>query len=175
MNKYNNWIGVGFKGGGILGIGGVEYMSGTLRNLGLMQEHHDYQVGSGRIGLGLGGGVGAIACIVLDCPNLYSLNDTKVDDWSINFALAVKWDGIVDALRGYKFFSSVVKLKDFKKVTPTDLSNIRDGVSYISNASTAPGVRAGSGPRLVTIDVPFAGVGYELSASVSSGRIEILN
>lgn len=81
MDKYSSWIGVGFKGGGILGIGGVDYVSGTLRNLGFLSEHHDFQIGSGRFGLGLGASVGAVACIVYNW----------VDDWSINIAYGAKW------------------------------------------------------------------------------------
>lgn len=174
MDKYNQWIGVGFKGGGILGIGGVDYMSGTLRNLGLLGEHHDFQIASGRLGLGLGGSVGVIACIVYDCPNLYVLNDTTVDDWSINAAFGPKWDSIVKGLRGYKFFETVLKMYSKAKLVPSDIDNLRNSASYLYTAGDIAMAQKGA-PKLVTIDVPAAGVGVELSAYITKGTIEILS
>lgn len=177
MDNYSSWIGLGFKGGGILGIGGVDYLSGTMRNVGFLAEHHDFQVLSGRLGLGLGGSVGAVACFIYHCPNLYVLNDTIADDWSINVALEVKWDGIADGLKNLKFFPTLAKLgakaAGWSSATPADITNLRNGMSYIY--TTQDVMRMNNLPKLVTIDIPGAGVGFELSASVSKGTIEILD
>ncbi|MEP6924412.1 MAG: hypothetical protein ABI954_08090 [Pyrinomonadaceae bacterium] len=177
MDNYSSWIGFGFKGGGILGIGGVDYLSGTMRNVGFLSEHHDFQVLSARLGLGLGGSVGAVACFVYNCSNLYALNDTIADDWSINVALEVKWDAIADGLKNFKFFPTLAKLgakaAGWSKATPGDITNLRNGMSYIYTAQDI--VTMNGSPKLVTIDIPGAGVGYELSASFSKGKIEILD
>lgn len=169
MDKYSSWIGVGFKGGGILGIGGVDYVSGTLRNLGFLSEHHDFQIGSGRFGLGLGASVGAVACIVYNCANLWTLNDTLVDDWSINIAYGAKWDTVIKGQKNYKFFSIVSKINDITKTTTADIENLRNAAAYLYSAQDI----AGNSPKLVTIDIPAAGVDLELSAFVMKGTIEI--
>ena len=177
MDKYSSWIGLGFKGGGILGIGGVDYLSGTLRNIGFLSEHHDFHIASGRFGLGLGGSVGVVACIVYHCHNLYVLNDTIADDWSINVALEVKWDTLVDGLKNLGFLSTLAQIAskggNWAKLSPKEIGDLRNGMSYLYTAQDI--ARMNGTPKLVTIDIPGAGVGYELSASVSKGRIEILS
>ncbi len=173
MDKYNSWVGLGFKGGGFTAITGFEYVTGTLRNVGLMSEHHDFQILNVRGGIGLGGSVGAIFCAVYNCPNLWRLDGAWVSDWSINVALGEKWDSVVKGLKNYNLISTVKRINDSKKATPADLENIRNGASYIYG--TVDTIRMDDKPKLVTIDIPLAGVGYELSAYVSAGKIEMLD
>ncbi|MEK7725394.1 MAG: hypothetical protein AAB336_13660 [Acidobacteriota bacterium] len=173
MNKYNSWVGLGFKGGGFTAIAGFDYVSGTLRNVGLMSEHHDFHILNVRGGIGLGGSVGAIFCAVYNCPNLWRLHDTWVSDWSINVALGGRWDSVAKGLKNYNLIATVKKINDSKKLNPADLENIRNGASYIWGAVDT--IRMNDSPKLITIDIPMAGVGYELSAFVSAGKIEMLN
>jgi len=174
MGKYDNWIGLGAKGGGTLGILGMEYLGGTLRNVGSITEHHDFQLLSYRMGVGLGGGVGVTACIVYDCGNLIDLNGTRVEDWSVNAQLGAKWDSILKGLKNYKFLVTVAKLgKKILNATPGDMDNLRNAMSYLYTAYDI--ASKGKGPKVVTIDIPGAGVGLELSLHRTEGNMEILD
>jgi len=178
LDKYSCWFGVGFKGGGSLFVPGMEYMSCTMRNLGVPMEHHDFQILSIRLGLGLGASVGAIACLIYNCGNLYDLNETEAADWSINVALTGKWDSFVKGLANLKFFPSLLRIgKQVNKGTalvPSDLENIRNSMSYLY---TGCDYLQGSGGKvkMITVDIPGAGVGYELSAHWAQGKIEVLD
>lgn len=173
MDKYETWIGVGIKGGGTLFVVGLEYLSGTIRNLGMLTEHNDFQVLGPRFGLGLGGGAGVVACMVFHCLNINNLNDTDASDWSINASLGAKWDGIVKGLANYNFFATIGKVGTVLKATPSDIDNLRNGMSYFYAFCDIASMNAS--PKLVTIDVPGAGVGMELSAHWTTGKIEILD
>ena len=178
FDKYSTWFGLGFKGGGILIIGGAEYLSCTMRNLGNPNEHHDLQILSARAGLGLGGSVGMIACLIYNCSNLHNLNDTQAADWSINVAFAEKWDTVVKGLASCRFFPSLLKIgKAVNKsagVIPSDLENIRNAMSYLYTGYDYLKGSAGA-PKMITVDIPGAGVGYELSAYWAQGQIEMLD
>lgn len=177
MDQYKTWCGVGVKGGGTLFAVGMEYLAGDLRNLGQLGELHSFQMMSVRIGPGLGGGAGYVACIVFDCLNLWNLNDTESSDWSINVALGGKWSEVVKGLSKYKFFPTLLKIGEAAgkqtALVPADIDNLRNGASYFWTGCDIG--KRGNGPKLVTIDIPFAGVGVELSAHWTQGKIEILD
>ena len=171
MSSYESWIGLGVKGGGTLGFVGMETLEGVASNLGYPKHSHSLNVSSIRLGLGLGGGAGFVAIVVFKCGNLMNLNGTKTTDWSINFALGEKWDGVVKGLKNYKFFSTVARIGGiFSKAVPSDVDNIRNSMSYLYTAYDISGM---SGPKLVTIDIPFAGIGAEVSAHYLDGEITI--
>jgi hypothetical protein len=171
MSSQESWIGLGIKGGGTLGFLGMETLEGTVTNLGFPQDSHSLNVTSIRLGIGLGGGAGYVAVMVYKCGNLMNLNGTKTTDWSINVALGEKWDGVVKGLKNYKFFSTVARIgAKLSKAVPSDVDNIRNSMSYLYTAYDIYGM---SGPKLVTIDIPFAGVGAEVSAHYLDGEITI--
>ena len=119
----------------------------------------------------LGGGAGLIACLVFNCPNLTVLDETDQADWGVNIALGEKWDGVVKALKNYKFFAAIAKVgKSVMKLNPKDIESIRNSMAYLYNAydmQTMPG------PKMITIDIPGAGVGLEVSANMTMGKLEI--
>jgi hypothetical protein len=178
FDKYSTWFGLGYKGGGILVAAGMEYLSCTMRNVGMPSEHHDFQILSARVGLGLGGSVGAVACLIYNCSNLYDLNDTQASDWSVNVAFAGKWGDVVDGLTKYDFFPSLLRIgkvvNSKTALVPSDIENIRNAMSYLW---TGHDYLQGSGgkAKMITVDIPGAGIGYELSASWAQGQIEILS
>jgi hypothetical protein len=176
MNEYITWIGTGVEGGGTLFVPGVEYVAGGLFNLGMLEEYHDFQILNIRMGLGLGAGVGAVACFVFNCLNLWELNDTNVDDWSfdVNLSLGGKWSSLIKSFKGRKLIP-VLRLLGNKgvKLTPDQVSTIRD---FMSAFYSAYEIDKATGPKLISVEIPAAGVGFEVSAHFNlGGKIEILN
>ena len=53
MDHYQNWFGVGIKGGGTVGVVGFETMEGYIANLGYPRHQHELNLSSLRLGLGL--------------------------------------------------------------------------------------------------------------------------
>lgn len=171
MDNFSSWIGLGVKGGGTVGLIGLETMEGSVTNLGFTRHTQSLNVTSIRVGLGLGGGVGLVAILVYNCPNLAVLHDTIGTDWSVNVAIGgVKWDGVLKALKAKKFFSTITKLSGaIEKATPDDISNIRNSMSYVYSTIDI----AKNSPQLVSLDIPFAGVGQEVSIHALEGKITI--
>lgn len=176
MDKYQTWIGTGIEGGGTIVIPGVEYVGGNLMNLGMYRENHDFQILNIRMGLGMGGGVGMVACFVFNCLNLWDLNDTNVDDWSfdVNVALVGKWSSLIKSVKGRKLIP-ILRLMGDKGVnlTPDQVNLIRDFMSALYGEYEVANAK---GPKLLTVEIPAAGIGFELSAHFTlGGQIEILD
>ena len=170
---YDRWIGVGVKGGGTVVVAGMEYLTGKVFNLGDLSVGNNFQMLSVRLGVGLGGGVGAVVCLVFNCLNIMNLDETDQDDWGVNIALGPKWDGVVKVLKNYKFFGTLAKFgKHVARLHPSDLESVRNSMAYLY---TAYDIANSAGPKLVTIDIPGAGVGAELSVNKTLGKLEILD
>jgi hypothetical protein len=172
MSNWNSfWLGMGVKGGGTIVAVGAETMDGNVTNMGFIRHSQGLNLSSIRVGTGLGGGVGLVAILVFDCPNLRVLHDTYTTDWSINIAMGPKWDGVLDTLKGYKFFATLLRLSG--KIigsTPEDLTNLRNAMSYFYQVYD---ISKFAGPTLITIDIPFAGIGQEASIHALVGQITI--
>lgn len=176
MNKYETWFGVAVKGGGTIGVSGLEYMTGEFINVGQLSEWHGFQMISLRLGLGLGAGAGLTACFVFNCMNLMSLHETFSTDWGVNISLGGKWSEVAKTLGKNGFIQSVATAA--KVITkgslaePQQIESVRNG---LSNMYTAYDLSKTSGPKMVTLDIPMAGVGLELSAHYLKARLEILD
>ncbi len=172
MDLFASWVGIGAKGGGTVAFIGMETLDGVVTNLGLRTDSHPLNVTGARLGLGLGGGAGLVALIVYNCYNLMNLNNTPATDWSINLALGGKWDGVVKGLKGYKFFETIARMGNkIAKAPPSDIDNIRNSMSYLYTAYDIGSM--GGAPKLVSIDIPFLGIGLEVSAHYIDGMILI--
>jgi hypothetical protein len=171
MSLYDTWIGAGIKGGGTFGFVGMETLEGEVANVGYPTHSHSVNVSSLRLGVGLGGGAGYVAIIIFNCGNLMNLNETRTTDWSVNIALGEKWDGVAKGLKNRKFFTTIAKVgTKLLRAAPEDIDNIRNSISYLYSAYDVLGT---SGPKIVTIDIPLAGVGAEISAHYLDGEILI--
>ncbi len=169
MDHYQNWFGVGIKGGGTIGVAGFETMEGYVANLGYPQHQHELNLSSLRLGLGLGASVGMTAILVFNCGNIQNLNETQSEDWSINISYGEKWSDIVKALANLKFFRTAAKLAKWTKATPSDIDSIRNSMSYFY--TTLDMIQ--NKPQLVAIDIPGTGVGLEGSIHKLYGTIRI--
>ncbi len=171
MNNYHNWFGVGVKGGGTLGLAGFETMEGYIANLGMPSHTHSINMSYLRLGAGLGGGVGLCLIFVFNSINPKVLDQTNDSTWSINVALGGKWADVVKALAATKVFQIAPKLLGgLVKATKFDLDNIRNSASYIF---TTYELTQQTKNKVVAIDIPFAGVGAEISAQALYGTIFI--
>jgi hypothetical protein len=56
---------------------------------------------------------------------------------------------------------------------PAEFADLRNGASYIWTGYDI--TKQEGKPKMITIDIPFAGVGVELSEQGTHGRIEILD
>lgn len=169
MDNYQNWFGVGIKGGGTLGVAGFETMEGYVANLGYPRHQHELNLSSLRLGLGLGASVGMTAILVFNCGNIQNLNETQSEDWSINISFGEKWSDIVKALANLRFFATAAKLVKWTKATPGDIDTIRNSMSYFYTAADM----IKNKPQLVAIDIPGAGIGLEGSIHKLYGTILI--
>jgi hypothetical protein len=167
MDNFASWIGTGVKGGGMFGVAGFETMEGVVSNIGYRQHSHPINVSGARMGFGLGASVGMVAILIFNCRNLMNMNGTQDADWGINLSLGGKWDSVVKGLKQFKFFATMAKIaaspggKIFKKATPGEIDDLRNAMAYLY---TAYDMKSMDGkPKLVAIDIPFAGVGAEVS------------
>ncbi len=169
MKLHETWLGIGVKAGGMLGVGGVESVSGTFYNLKNPRITHRFSMVSSRWGFGLGGGGGLVAIGVFKLNGLAWLDGRVMEDWGVNVDMGGKWAHLAKALEVKKFFRNV-KLARVLGHIVVNLDEIRDAMHYIYNAYEFDA--KGDHPS-VSLDVPFAGAGLELSAFKTSGRMWI--
>lgn len=172
MESLHSWFGVGVKGGGILAVAGFETMEGYISCVGMPSHTHSMNMSYMRLGLGLGGGAGLCLIFVYNSINPKALDNTNDSTWSVNIALGPKWSAIASALAKSKIFELAPEIVGgINKVTKYDLDNIRNAASYIYTGLDVMDQKSKN--KVVTIDVPGAGVGAELSAQKLYGTIFI--
>lgn len=173
MNKYHSWFGVGIKGGGTLGLAGFETMEGYIANLGMPSHSHSINMSYLRLGAGLGAGAGLCLIFVYNSANPKVLDQTNDSTWSVNLSLGAKWADVVKALKAAKVFTIAPKLvSGIAMASKFDLDSIRTSASYIYTIYELFN-EAGNKNKVVAIDVPFAGVGLEVSVQALHGTIFI--
>lgn len=176
----NRWLGFGVKSGGQLGIGGVESVTAYVVNLGDI-ETFDLEIISGRFGLGLGGTVGAVAVIGFGFSIPYELDHKSLNDWGVNITFTEKLISksviqslqasklFLDGFRGGRYVAPVLnKSKAFADAA--GFANVRNLLHTLYG-----GLEAAKGSGVVVIDLPFLGVGLEVSAFVTRGTMYVSN
>lgn len=172
MTTMHNWFGVGIKGGGTLALVGFETMEGYISCVGMPSHTHSINMSYMRLGAGLGGGVGLCLIFVYNSINPKALDNTSDSTWSVNIALGPKWSAIASALAKSKIFELAPKIVGgIAAATKYDLDNIRNAASNIYTGLDV--MDQNSKNKVVTIDVPGAGVGAELSLQKLYGTIFI--
>ena len=156
----NTWLAVATKIGGQLVLVGGEFTEGTLVNCSNTHWRYDFNINSFRAGPGLGGGAGYCVVLAFNCINPCQLDQTSIEDWGFNLALAGKWAQIAKALANYRFYAAIAKMGTSMAIGIQEAEKIKLSVNYLWNAfdmSQRPGT-----PMICAIDTP-AGVGLELS------------
>jgi len=168
MKSEETWLGVGVKSGGQLLFGGVESTGGLFFNLGNPNVIHTFSMTSSRWGFGLGGGAQLVCMFVFKLKGLAWLDGQTIEDWGMNVDMGGRWKHwtkIVDD----KFRSTVHAVWALSSIVP-HLDEIRDVMHYLYNLYEFDS--KGDHPML-SLEVPFAGAGLELSAFKSKGKIWI--
>lgn len=164
----DTWIGVGAKTGGQLLIGGVESVGGVFINLNNPSMTNTFRMTSSRWGLGLGGGGGLVVMFVFNSNALWWMDGERMSDWGVNVSMGAKWGDAVKFLMSKNFINVVKLVHRSAAFAIMHLDELRNAAHYIANA-----IEFDSSVEHPTIsfDVPMAGVGLELSAFKTSGRI----
>lgn len=177
---FRRWLGFGVKAGGQLLIGGVESTTAYVVNLGDL-ETFDLQIISSRWGLGLGGSGGAVAVLGFGFRVPYELDHESLDDWGVNVAFTEKLisKSALQSIHHSKYF--VDGLKSGKYVAPTlNARNTFSAIGLLQNVRNAlhtlyGGIEAAKGSGVIVLDLPFLGVGLELSAFLTRGKMYVSN
>jgi hypothetical protein len=175
------WVGAGIKVGGIA-IAGAETFEGVATRLDSWRTTWlEVNVTGIRLGLGLGGSIGASVFFAFNVGTLYEVNNTVVTDWGLNIAVPslkanLKSLGVAINLEKYLDSAGRVFLKRqfIGNMTPEKLAKLRDLASVVYNSTTegAAGILGGE-PKLLVLDVPGAGWGAELSVFATGGEFTV--
>lgn len=190
------WLGVGMKVGGQLIGGGVESTTGYVFNVENPSIGAGFTIENIRIGPGLGGGVGGVLLIVLDCRSIYTLDGTDLLDWGVNVAFGAKLDSLVKLLRAAKEFDALwpvarTLLKGVGQLrsgavqagraaapalagigmAADDFETMKTAVNYAWNAHST--LSRDGNPLIIALDIPGVGYGLELSLVAMAGKFSI--
>ena len=178
-NTWNRrWIGVGMKSGGQVAVIGLESTGAFMVNLG---NHETFwlRILNARYGPGLGGSAGAVAVLAWGLIEPYDLHGQEISEWGFNVSVAEKLAS-GSLKQSLQMFEQLNQLWDSRK----GLYNVLDGamsmistVEQIKRRLTSFFVMCEAGKRrgVVTIDIPSAGYGVELSAYVTRGHMAVQN
>ena len=172
MRESQGWIGVGVKVGGMLGLVGGEGLVGHIHNVGFPHYANTMTISGLRLGYGLGGGAGLVAIFIFNSNNPFlDFNGKSIEDWELNVSMGEKWDDTLAIIKNYKLFSILRRSKWILAASSAkNISDIRNCMSYLY---TLYDLTDTSGPKIVTVDIPFAGMGEELAAYYIAGTIGI--
>jgi hypothetical protein len=174
------WLGFGVKSGGQLLVGGVESVTAYVLNLGDL-ETFDLQIISSRWGLGLGGGIGAVAVIGFGFSIPYELDGRSIDDWGINVAFEEKLisKSVLQSIEASKWFVDgfknglyvaprLLKTTTFKYAM--ELANVRNLLHTLYG-----GLEVSKRKGVIVLELPILNAGLELSAFVTRGKMYVSN
>ena len=177
---FKRWLGFGVKSGGQLGIGGVESTTAYVVNLGDL-ETFDLQIISSRWGLGLGGSGVAVAVIGFGFTVPEELHRKPLNDWGVNVAFTEKLisKSALQSIHQSKYF--IDGFKNGIYVAPAlNARNTFTAIGLLQNVRNAlhtlyGGLEAAKGSGVIVLDLPFLGVGLELSAFLTRGTMYVSN
>ena len=174
MSRFPNasrWLGVGFKSGGQLGIGGVE---STTAKLWCLQdgESFDLEIISGRWGLGLGGSGGFVVVFGFGFTVAEELHREPANDWGVNIAFTEKLisKSMISSFQFALLEMKMARATGILKLAPSTLEQLRNLGHTIFG-----GLEVAKHSGVVVIDLPFAGIGLEVSAYVTRGTMYVSN
>ncbi len=177
LREEKTWVGAGAKIGGIAIVGADTFEGVATRIDSWESAWHEVNVTGIRVGIGLGGSIGASLFFAFNANTLWEINNTLVSDWGLNIAVPevkanVKSVGMALNLSRFLDMNSKVFLrKEFVgSMTPEKLAKLRDIASFLFNSSDQF-CRGQSG--VLILDVPFAGTGAEASIFLTAGEFSV--
>ena len=182
----NTWIGIGDKTGFSLGPG-YEHTVGVIWNCS-DYRYAGLRINALRIGVGIGASTGVSLILVFNAPNLGRINNMNVADWGVNISIGDRLGSIVSAIRSPQAWASVERVvaavngsmvgrglssAGIRAVSRHDLDNLRNLASISFTALDVDSARRNNDPAIVVLDIPFLGLGAEVSVNWSTGRAEV--
>lgn len=126
---------------------------------------------SSRWGFGLGGGGGLSVIVVFNSNGLWWLNGTNQSDWGVEISLGKKRSDVIKYMADKRIHTILKLILRNPAQFLHNLDNLRDFSHYLYNSLDV--MNSKQQHPIVSLDVPFAGVGLELSAFVKNGKIWI--
>jgi hypothetical protein len=168
------WWGLGAKGGGQLGVVGFELLESGVLNAENINAKNHFHIVNAKIGMGLGASIGLCAVFLFNCPNLWVIDGVVVKDWGVNVALGERWSDFVKGLKNFSLFARAAKIgKDLKGVVPSDVEDGRNLLHYVWNYYDL--AQGDTNFKIVTLDIPGSGIGAEISAAFTEGKLEVVS
>lgn len=156
INYNRTWWGYGYKYGGFLIAAGMETMDGYIYNSKSLAWSEKFTMTNVRLGLGLGGGLGAVAILAFNAPSLAALDGMQINDWGVNISMGAK-------------VSAMAKAMSKSHLLPSDMEDVRNGLHYIYTSLDISG--RDLSPKIVCIDL--GGIGAEVSVNYVTGKFEV--
>lgn len=182
----STWIGVGQKTGFSLGPG-YEQFVGAIWNCNDFR-YAGLRINSFRIGVGVGGSTGVSLVLIFNALNQARIHNLEVSDWGINLAIGDRLGSIVSALRSPRAWASFIRVlrtvnqsrvgrglssAGIRAVSGSDLDSLRNLASTSWSALDVEEARRTNEVKVIVLDMPFAGLGAEISFNWVVGRAEI--
>jgi hypothetical protein len=144
-------------------------------------ETFDLQIISSRWGLGLGGSGVAVAVIGFGFTVPEELHRKPLNDWGVNVAFTEKLisKSALQSIHQSKYF--IDGFKNGIYVAPAlNARNTFTAIGLLQNVRNAlhtlyGGLEAAKGSGVIVLDLPFLGVGLELSAFLTRGTMYVSN
>lgn len=166
MRDNETWFGGGVKTGGIVAVYGRESIVGKVTNLSFTRVH-DFAIKNERWGIGLGGGGGATLLLVFNTANLYDLRGFQMEDWDLNINIT---KGRLKDLQHAVKYKEAAKILLLAKGLVGNKKDIQEAMQFFYESV---GAASSPEPVVLTLDVPGAGGGVEVSLFSTTGTLEI--
>lgn len=174
LDIHTTWVGLGVKVGGSL-VFGFESTEGIMFRLDLPHtSHQEVNITNVRLGLGLGGSIGAVLIYAVNCHSLWDVDRKQLTDLGINiqipqtkFSLGRFSTTILKGLKGQG-------ANFVKRATPKFIADLRDFGSYLYNYGDLGDKLRRKEPDVIAIDVPGIGWGAELSINYTTGEFMVI-
>jgi hypothetical protein len=170
MKLEETWLGLGVKSDGQLLVGGVESITGMLFNLGNVSDRHTFEMTSSRWGLGLGGSIGVTAVFVFDLKGVMWLDGQEITGGGLTVSYGDKFGNLSQYLNDIKFFTGAKLVAKDAAGPATWLPVFQQAGAAVDNATKKA---VGPKHRIIFLDIPFGGVGLELSVVDTKGTLFI--
>lgn len=168
----NAWFGLVVKVGGHLAVAGIEGIYGFAASLDYPGKGLGFTGSVNRLGPGLGGSGGAAFVFITGVSAPAQLNGHMQGDWDFNLSLGTEWGKVLKAAVKSSKLKPLVNLliemggntpDGLKKALKADPDKWAELVKQGRALKEALGINPNGEPNVFIFDIPFAGVGKELS------------
>ncbi|MEX2138934.1 MAG: OmpA family protein [Pirellulales bacterium] len=174
------YIGIGIKGGGMLGIAGYQYLYGWLYSSDDYDDSCSLEAMVGSFGVGLGAGVNFVFLIGHGAVNNIDFKGTHFDGWSVAVSLGAKWGDVVKGIKSTPALLRILPvikngpvkgtaLKTLLRLSKSEWKEMSQLANTIGDALNID--PCGSSPKIDAIDIPFAGIALEVSLTKWWARV----